>query len=75
MIVYVFEYCPCRFESAFESVSLHFKEVDAYRAMKQRKLEELNKWNEMLRECGKRGYRGYKPCEDMLFRVRKRTVT
>jgi len=75
MEIYVFEFCPCRFESAFETVNLHFKEVDAYKAMKKRKIDELNRWNEMLRVCGKRGHRGEKPCEDMLFRVRKRRIT
>jgi len=74
MILYVFEYCPCRFESAFETISLHFKKIDAFQAMKKRKGEELQKWNDMLKVCGKRGHRGDKPCEDMLFRIKKRVV-
>ena len=75
MKIYAFEFCPCKFESAFETVSLHYKNVDAYQAKKERKLEELNRWNEMLRVCGKRMHRGDKPCGDMLFRVRERIVT
>jgi len=75
MKIYAFEFCPCKFESAFETVSLHFKIADAYMAMRKHRAEELNKWNEMLRVCGKRMHRGDKPCDDMLFRVKERTVT
>ena len=74
MEIFTFEFCPCKYESAFETVSLHFNKIDAYKTMRHWKKKELDEWNEARQTFGKKGYRGEKPCDDMLFRVVKRTV-
>jgi len=74
MIVYAFEYCECKYESGFETVSLHFEKADAWREMRRRKVADFLEWHEdRIRHL--RGWPGDKFPDWTLYRIRERTIT
>lgn len=49
LTVYVFEYNPCIHESGWITMSAHFSKINAYKAMRQHKIESFNEWRSRSR--------------------------
>lgn len=52
--VYAFQYCPCTYESAFATMSIHRTYKSAYKRMKIHKLELFEEWMNQSRWSKKR---------------------
>lgn len=53
MTVYAFKYCPCIYESAWSTVSLHSTCKGAYKAMKAHRLKVFYEWRNSANEYRK----------------------
>jgi len=51
--VYCFEYCPCIYESASATMSIHMTIKGAYDAMKKHRLDTFQEWRELPNEYRK----------------------
>jgi len=46
MIIYEALFCPCIYESTYRTISLHYTEEGAKKAIREHKIRELNYWKE-----------------------------
>lgn len=48
--IYAFNYCPCIHESAWATISLHYSEEGAIKAMNEHKEEKREEFDDMYKE-------------------------
>lgn len=53
MTIYSFLYCPCIYESSYQTISLHKTKRGAYNAMRKYLIDNYLEWDEKRRQIKK----------------------